>query len=270
MRRLLPLLLGIAVVGAAGRTAKADTSEPAPRRDKKRVIHAVVIGGFGAVYLLSEFAVKDKLAAEECAWCDPPGVDEATRDALRWNHTRRADILSTVTGYALPPFATMGLLVASTWGEGDKRRWFDDVAPVLEATIAVGIVNQLAKFIVARARPEVAFAEPGREASIDDHTSFFSGHTMAVFAQTVAAGTIARRRGYALEPAIWATGLTLGATTAYLRIAADKHYLSDVLAGAAIGSAFGYLVPRIFHTHVLGPDTSIVPTANGVAIAGTF
>ena len=42
---------------------------------------------------------------------------------------------------------------------------------------------------------------------------------------------------------MWATGLTFAAATAYLRVAADKHYFTDVLASAAIGVAVGWAVP---------------------------
>ena len=36
----------------------------------------------------------------------------------------------------------------------------------------------------------------------------------------------------------------VAAATAYLRIAADRHYASDVTAGAIVGSAIGGAVPR--------------------------
>ncbi|MBU1241038.1 phosphatase PAP2 family protein, partial [Myxococcota bacterium] len=38
---------------------------------------------------------------------------------------------------------------------------------------------------------------------------------------------------------------TLAAAVAYLRIAGDKHYFSDVLTGAAIGTVMGVLVPLL-------------------------
>ncbi len=54
-------------------------------------------------------------------------------------------------------------------------------------------------------------------------------------------------RGYRLAPLVWASSLPWAAVTGYLRIAADKHYLTDVLTGALIGSAVGFLVPFVFH-----------------------
>jgi membrane-associated phospholipid phosphatase len=46
---------------------------------------------------------------------------------------------------------------------------------------------------------------------------------------------------------VWATGFSLAAFVGYLRIAADKHYMSDVLVGAATGTAAGVLIPLLFH-----------------------
>jgi membrane-associated phospholipid phosphatase len=41
--------------------------------------------------------------------------------------------------------------------------------------------------------------------------------------------------------------MMLGAATAYTRMAADRHYFTDTLAGAAIGSVTGAAIPLVFH-----------------------
>jgi membrane-associated phospholipid phosphatase len=41
-----------------------------------------------------------------------------------------------------------------------------------------------------------------------------------------------------------------GVATAYTRIAADRHYFTDTLAGAAIGMAAGAAPPLLFHRPV--------------------
>ena len=38
---------------------------------------------------------------------------------------------------------------------------------------------------------------------------------------------------------IWISALGLASATGYLRMAADKHYFSDVLTGAVVGSLVG-------------------------------
>ena len=58
---------------------------------------------------------------------------------------------------------------------------------------------------------------------------------------------LASLRHYRLAPLVWGTGLGLATFTGYLRIAADKHYFTDVVVGAAFGSLVGFLVPYVFH-----------------------
>ena len=244
------------------------------RRDKMRYVHAITIAGMSAFYLSTEYLVKDSLAPAVCRWCEPPGFDRSVRDALVWSNVDRAETLGDVTAFVAQPLGMAGLLVAASW-PGDRRRWFDDLAPVLEAGISVSIIDQAFKFAIGRSRPFVRFGPPERPPEVDDNVSFFSGHAALAFSLAVSAGVVAHRRGYRLEPAIWATGLTIATATAYLRIAADKHYLTDVAVGAVVGAGFGYLVPRLLHIDVLyrardGGVRALIPTARGVALVGSF
>jgi len=69
-----------------------------------------------------------------------------------------------------------------------------------------------------------------------DNLSFFSGHATLAFALAVSAGTIASMRHHKLAALMWATGLVLASTGAYLRIAADRHYATDVIMGMVVGT----------------------------------
>jgi membrane-associated phospholipid phosphatase len=113
------------------------------------------------------------------------------------------------------------------------------------------VLNQGVKFAVGRERP-FAHVLSEDEKLLTDHPednnlSFYSGHASSAFALAVAAGTVAELRGYPNRGWVWAVGLPLAATTALLRMAADKHYLSDVAVGALVGSAFGVAVPLLLH-----------------------
>ena len=68
--------------------------------------------------------------------------------------------------------------------------------------------------------------------------------------------------------------------TAVLRIAADRHWATDVIAGAALGGALGYAVPAL-HLAAAGSGTKAdSPTAVispviggstfGITVAGRF
>src|SRR5207245_7804996 len=117
--------------------------------------------------------------------------------------------------------------------EGALEAWPVDAMIVVETVALEGAVNQLMKFSVARERPFVHVLLPGQKDLVpgadDNNLSFFSGHTGLAFALAVSAGVIAHQRGYAIEPLIWAVGLPLAASVGYLRMAADKHYATDVI-----------------------------------------
>jgi membrane-associated phospholipid phosphatase len=74
-------------------------------------------------------------------------------------------------------------------------------------------------------------------------------------------------RGYRWAPVIYVAGGLIGAATAYLRIAADQHYLTDVVTGAVLGSAVGAGVPYLFHRPREGKSTTSF-AVTPMAIAG--
>ena len=68
----------------------------------------------------------------------------------------------------------------------------------------------------------------------------------SAFSAAVSLGSLSSLRGDEGKEWVWASGLTFAAATAYFRVAADRHYFLDVLAGAALGAAVGWVVPRLF------------------------
>jgi membrane-associated phospholipid phosphatase len=223
-------------------------------------------GGFGAAWILSE-AFKDWLAPASCRWCEPNGFDTAARDALRWNDTAAADATSYVLGGALLPALVLGLNAASARDVGRPVQGAEDLLLVAEATMIASALDQATKFFVGRERPFVHALDPewqDRTAKpSDNNLSFFSGHTTLAFAVAVSGATVATLRGYDTAPYLWVIGLTMALATGYLRIAADRHYLSDVLVGAAVGSLVGWLVPWL-HSRGGGSDGSST-TRTGLA-----
>ena len=55
---------------------------------------------------------------------------------------------------------------------------------------------------------------------------------------------------------MWASGAFIAVSTSYLRLAADKHYLSDVVTGTVIGTAVGFFIPYLFHGPRAGTDAA--------------
>ncbi|MCK5653053.1 MAG: phosphatase PAP2 family protein [Gemmatimonadetes bacterium] len=77
--------------------------------------------------------------------------------------------------------------------------------------------------------------------------SFFSGHTSAAFAlATFSSKVFTDIHGRSnWSHLVWGSTLTFAALTGYARVKAGVHYPTDVIAGAIVGSAIGYLVPTL-------------------------
>ncbi len=205
--------------------------------------------------LLSE-AAKADLAAHDCRWCDPTTIDTSVRDTLKWDDTDAAGVSSDVLAYALVPGLVVGWDLWATRGAaGAAQKRAVDLGLCAEAAAIAQALDQTIKFAAGRQRPFVAVrtaADRARLSDPDDNLSFYSGHASLTFALASAAGTVASLRGYREAPWIWGSGLALASLTAYLRIAADKHYFTDVLVGAALGGAIGALTPWLHRTRARG------------------
>ncbi|HSR99559.1 MAG TPA: phosphatase PAP2 family protein [Kofleriaceae bacterium] len=245
-----------------------DPEGPGPwyagRPGRNRLLHLAITGAAGLAYLASVTVLRSSLTPSTCRWCEPPAFDRAVRNAVVWDNTGRAGLLSDVNVYVLSPIVGFGLLIASDHDAG-WARLLDDTIPVAES-IAVGqLASQTIKYIVGRQRPYVRFGTPGPNAPSDANTSFISGHSVLGFSITVSAGMICHWRHYRTEPYVWGAGIALSLSTEYLRMGADKHYLSDVLVGGLVGATSGFLIPRLMRE-----DVQLVPIKNGVAVAGKF
>jgi membrane-associated phospholipid phosphatase len=256
--------LGLALLLAAS-TAHADPNTT-DQTDRDREYVALRIVAEGATYLTLEFGLNSQLSPTHCRWCTPDAFDGAMADALAWRDTGLANTISDVTGYVLAPVVMSGALVAAGWGHG-WRRAYDDVSPIIEVAIVASLAQHLFKLTAARERPYAYHAMGTLPYTTEDDVSFWSGHSSLTFSLAVAAGSVASLRGYKLAPEIWATGLALAFATGYLRIAADKHWTTDVMTGAAVGSILGYVWPR-YVDRWIGKDISISP--NGVALTKQF
>lgn len=234
-----------------------------------RIVHTSIGAAGGISHLLTDGYLKTKLAPSVCRWCEPPAFDVAVRGALVWRNLHRAEVLSDLDGYVLAAVVNVGLLSIGTLSSGPATlaRGIDDGIPVLEAVVLSNIVRQIVKYSVGRQRPAVHYGESTRPHGLDDNMSFLSGHTCLAFALATSAGVVAHERGYRIEPAIWIAGMSIAGTTAYFRIAADQHYLSDVLVGSAVGVASGLLAPLLMRRQT---DLTTVSTRQVITLGGSF
>ncbi|MFG1333387.1 phosphatase PAP2 family protein [Xanthobacter autotrophicus] len=114
------------------------------------------------------------------------------------------------------------------------------------AIAPVGLGVSLFKHVLGRARPHAALALPGPNPEQTLHlfafkssfAAFPSGHSTTTFAAAVAFA--------ALFPRARAWLIALALPVAATRVALGSHFPSDVIAGAAIGTAFALWMIRVF------------------------
>lgn len=212
-------------------------------------------GGLAAGALAGSTIVRllERDAHPGCTWCGidaqgqtrVPRIDAAAHAHWQWiRHGRAADLSNATAGaaYALP------LIGLSAVHGGTGGEWGRDMLAALSSVAATQLTSDLTKRVTRRSRPYVAI-DRDPIARPDDVHSFFSGHTATAFAAVVSTATIASRRDSRHAAWIWAGGVSIAGSTGYLRIAANRHFLTDVLTGAAVGAAFGVLLPRVFDGH---------------------
>lgn len=244
-----------ALLGLGPSPSRADDTTAHELRYDLAVDLAVIGGSVGFV-LVSEYFRSFK--PRTCRWCDRDdagdslnGVDRWARDGLRWQDVRQAQFDSSVTAFLLEPAVTTVTMVAVSANEKATRAFPVDFLIISQAVVVSTALNQAVKIIAGRERPFVHHLPDEERAKTtlpsDNNMSFYSGHTAVSFSLAAAAGTVATLRGYRLMPLVWSTLMPLAAVTGYLRIAADKHYFTDVVTGMVIGSAVGVLLPLVFH-----------------------
>lgn len=137
----------------------------------------------------------------------------------------------------------------------DKRlnRDFKNAATYLvmyaESLILLNGITETFKVTVQRKRP-YAYNESlsyKKRTSGDYNLSFLSGHTANVFNSAVFLSTVFTfaNPGSKWVPVVWTASLSVASTVAVLRVVAGKHYPTDVIAGAVLGSVTGLLIPLL-------------------------
>jgi membrane-associated phospholipid phosphatase len=137
----------------------------------------------------------------------------------------------------------------------------EDSLIVIEAAAGALLLNQVVKLLAGRQRPYAFFKNDVEYSTSEDNLSFYGGHVSFAFSVVAATVTLASMRGYPGVGIAAGVGFTLAARIGYLRIAADQHYLTDILVGTA-----GWWAGRFPGSSILraqrrrpGPDCAFPP-----------
>lgn len=152
-----------------------------------------------------------------------------------------------------------------------KNEWFTEAVMYAETLLIANGIKEITKLCVTRERPYMYYdSDTWPESDVDDGdyaNSFPSGHTTIAFASaTFTSYTFSKYfPDSAWKYPVIAGSYALALTTSTLRLMSGNHFMTDVLAGAAIGSAVGFLVPWL-HTFNTNHDLNVSLLADGIAV----
>jgi membrane-associated phospholipid phosphatase len=223
-------------------------------------------------------------------WTTSNVFDESIRNVLRASSQSTRDAVSTTTDVILGAGVLFPVVVDALiggWAVGKSRDVAFQMTEIdAEAYLLTGLVSTLTSALTSRERPygrDCPAPPAAQSADCSSNTryhSFFSGHASLAF---TSAGLTCSHHAYlplfggGAPDVIACVGtMAAAATTSTLRIVADRHYASDVLVGAAVGSLSGFMVPWALHygRPVSAPPRPVswfvLPTGLGLAAAGQF
>jgi len=267
------ILLSIALLVASLTPPAAAQERPFPYVLGSRDA-GLLPAGLGLSLLGYHFTQRlDSLTAADIAPLRPDDINAFDRPAARYWSPSWGDAsdwtLSALLG---------GAVVASFVPPVREGRWRNTVTlgtMFAESYLLVAGVTYTTKALAGRNRPFVYntnFSVDERLALSDAdpqvaRQSFFSGHSAMAFATaTLMSQLFTDVYGRSTtSDVLWVSSLSVASVTAYARVKAGMHYPSDVLVGAAVGTAIGLVVPRL-HRAGAPPPFEVRAGPGGVTV----
>lgn len=218
---LAAALLNPLVPSLSGQAADSSSSAPAPGKP------SVWPAGRVAVWTGSALVVSALL-------------DHTIRDLAQNNRGATSNVLADA-GNHLGTVFQVGPALGVLWWAGkafDAPRLSDAAGHSFLAVVGAGVLTTGIKYAVGRYRPSQSDSNTRFDLLRMDDSSFPSGHTAVAFAL---ASSLSRETADSWSDVLLYSGAFL---TAAARINDNRHWLSDVVGGAAIGYFAGYMATR--------------------------
>jgi membrane-associated phospholipid phosphatase len=253
----LPLACSVALLSER---VQADDTDPASLWDPAWPRVTVVEVGVSAAVAGGGFLGAAAVPAKTPTWTHGVLFDDSARDALRASSGAGQSTASGISDAML-----IALLAAPVASAGAVCGLRHDCSTSLQLIVidaqAYALTEAtvgLMKVTLRRERPDAA--ADGCETRPTDadcakrvkKNSFPSDHAASSFVAASLMCTEHLHLGIAGSPydaTICATSLAAATTVSVLRVVADRHYASDIIAGLMIGAMYGWLMPTILHFH---------------------
>lgn len=220
-----------------------------------------------AALTLANVVLLEQPPPKEAHWRGGILLDENIRGSLRMDSKGGRKFAALTSDILVLSLISYPLVADAVWDSWLDKNNADNASQLsliaTQAFLVTGVLRQLSQLAVGRERPfqQECAADPdydgdcGQPAS---RSSFFSGHSAFAF---TGAGLICSAHEHlnlkgGMAPCYVALGLAGGVAVA--RVAADKHYASDTIAGAAVGLLSGYFLPNWIN-YVGDSNTSVTP-----------
>ncbi|MDX9826627.1 MAG: phosphatase PAP2 family protein [Spirochaetia bacterium] len=171
----------------------------------------------------------------------PTDVNPIDRGLL-FPYSKGLDIASDITQYAAFASPATFLFVVP------KADYVETALMYAGSSLLAFGAGSLIKALVPRDRPYMYFDSPPAQAAIEGDESFPSRHSCIAFSAAGFTSTLFALR-YPTSPyrvPVTVASYALALATAALRVGSGNHFISDVAAGALIGTVSGVLIPLIF------------------------
>lgn len=191
-------------------------------------------------------------------------IDKPVKKIFDKNHS---NLLNNVSKYGFEPMGNYyaGAIIAGFFAHGifaKNNRSRSTALLAAESFIISGVLVRIPKYLAGRARPDVENSSPWDWKGPFNGTSFPSGHTTSAFS---VASVIAYQ--YRDTPWIPITAYTLAALTGVSRIYDNRHWLSDVFAGAIIGTLTGRFICKQHDNQHISLSLTSLNGITGVCLA---
>jgi membrane-associated phospholipid phosphatase len=227
---------------------------------KDLVIGPLAIGVFATPFFMDPHSRGDSFSKD--------AVNDFDR-SLMFSYDRNLDRAGDVILYTLAALP----LVPAIGNRGDPNALLTYGIMYVETFMLANGTKDILKNIVRRGRPYNYFGPVPSGLEGDYYKSFPSGHTTIAFMSAGFLTSIILKdhpdSGWKMP--VIGLGYSMAMAVAVNRIRGGSHFLTDVIAGAAIGSLYGYLVPAL-HLNKKQNNAGIAlsPLANGFMFSYSF